>query len=179
MNRGFIFQSKSCQSPESSWGCPENPGETCALTGWTQHKGGASAPHSLHRQRGAQKLPVAPQHLSLLPSRLKLSSTKPPQPPLPLPPDTTVPPRQSHSLPPALALGQADGSVPPSVGRFSRPALTQVEQATNSSDHITCVAGRGVRNGWGVAACLLGSPTSLPRALCLATELRRVKPHAC
>lgn len=100
-------------------------------------------PHSLHRQRGAQKLPVAPQHLSLLPSRLKLSSTKPPQPPLPLPPETTVPPRQSHSLPPALALGQADGSVPPSVGRFSRPALTQVEQATNSSDHITCVAGRG------------------------------------
>lgn len=46
---------------------------------------------------------------------------------------------QPRPLPP----GHAEGSVPPSASPSSRLAPTHVEQASNSSDHITCVAGLG------------------------------------
>lgn len=63
LNRGFIFQSKKCQSQESSCGCPGSPGETCVVCLVpAQRKGGASEPRGPVRQSGADKLPVAPRH---------------------------------------------------------------------------------------------------------------------
>lgn len=144
LNCLFIFQSKKCQSQDESCGCPGSPGETCVAC-LVQPKGGDSEFRHLVSQSGAQKLSVVPPTLSLaLPSRMRLLPQGNLPPSLSQRLATTAHPEQSHSPAPSHR-------VTPGV-RFQREPLCRLaflhtERASNSSDHSTCVAGGGRRQG--------------------------------